>query len=83
MADSLARGAEVIHVIQADAGDDGAIGVKGIHRIQAPTQTDFEHQYIDGAAQEQVHCGEGSEFEIGQPGIAALFGSGRLHPREC
>jgi hypothetical protein len=46
-ADGLARLAEVFHVIEIDRGDDGAIGIEGVHRIEPPAQADFEDQHLD------------------------------------
>ena len=57
MTDGLARGAEIAHMVQADAGDDGAIGIEDIHRVQASTHAHFQYQDVDCAAQEQIHCG--------------------------
>ena len=60
-------------MIQIDAGHHGAIGVKHIHRIQAAAQAHFQYHHINIFAHENIHCGQGVEFEISERNIAACF----------
>ena len=42
----LAIGAEKFHVVEVDAGDDGAVGVDGIDGVVAAAETDFENDHV-------------------------------------
>ena len=44
--DRLARAAEVIHVVNADGGDDRYVGIDDVDGIQAATEPDFQHQDV-------------------------------------
>src|SRR5690606_38472363 len=54
-----------------DAGNDGAVGVHQIDRVQAPAQSDFQYRYIQLAFFEQHQSGQRRVFEITQGDLAA------------
>jgi len=62
-------------VVDVDAGDDGAIGIHDVDRIEPPAQTHFQNGHIQMGVGHEVHDGQGAELEIGQTHIAAH----RLH----
>ena len=65
-ADLLARIAEILLVIQVNAGEDRAVGIDDVDRIQAPAQTHFEHSAIETRGGEQREHRQGGEFEISE-----------------
>ena len=77
-ADFFARVAQIIHVIEVDAGDDRDVGIEHIHRIEPPAEADFEDGHVDAGSDELHHRAQRAEFEIGQRGVAA----GRVDPLE-
>ncbi len=69
-ADLVARVAQKIHVIEIDAGDDRAIGVEQIHRIEPSAQPDFEHGRIEFRSSKQPRRGERPHLEVGERHVA-------------
>jgi hypothetical protein len=45
-ADALAVGAEVFHVVEVDAGDDRAVGVDDVDRVEPAAQADLEDRHV-------------------------------------
>jgi hypothetical protein len=45
--DVLARGPEILHVIQIDGHDHGAIRIEDIDRVESPPEADFENDDIE------------------------------------
>ena len=65
-ADGFAIRAEVIDVIDADAGQDRAIGIHHVHRVEPSTEADLEDQRFQvGPGKSMQRC-ERAELEIGQ-----------------
>ena len=58
-------------MIQIHAGDDRHIGIKHIHRIQAPAQPHFQHHHLNTGAHKHVYRRQGVEFKISKRHIAA------------
>jgi hypothetical protein len=58
-------------VVEIDAGDDRAIGVDRIDRIEAATETDFEDHHVDRLLRQATHDRQRRELEVGQRGVAA------------
>ena len=65
-ANAFAVGAQNFHVVEVDAGDDGAIGVDDVGRIQPAAQADFQDHHIEVAAHHDFEDGEHGEFEVAQ-----------------
>ena len=53
-------------MVDVDAGDDGDIGVDHVDRVEAPAEADFEDRHVEPGAGQQMHDGQGGEFEIRQ-----------------
>ncbi|CUI74551.1 Uncharacterised protein [Achromobacter xylosoxidans] len=70
-ADLLARVAEIVDVVQVDAGDDGTVGVDDIDRVQAAAQADFQHHGVQPRLREQAQDRQRGEFEVRQRSVAA------------
>ncbi len=64
--DFLARIAEILGVIDIDAGDDRAVGIEDVDRVEAAAQADFEDHRVQSARGEQAHDRQRREFEVGQ-----------------
>ena len=77
-ADRLAVRAQVVLVVEVDAGDDGAVGVDQVHRVQPATQTDLQNGQLQATGSHQAKDGQGGELKIGQGHPLA----GLLHPLE-
>ena len=52
------------HVVEVDAGDQGAIGVKYVHRIQAAPQADFQNHHVKLGVRQQLQDGQRCEFKV-------------------
>jgi hypothetical protein len=78
-ADVLARRAQVLDVVDADPGDDRAIGIHEVHRVQAPAQPDFQHLHRQMRAREQPQRRERAVLEIRERHAAPR----RLHGLEA
>ncbi|MNR01843.1 hypothetical protein D3C85_1176660 [compost metagenome] len=63
--------AQVIRMVDADAGDQRDVGIHQVDRIQAPAKTDLEHHRIQARLLEQPERRQGTHFEIGQGDLAA------------
>ena len=50
--DRLAIGSEIIDMVDADAGEHGAIGIDDVHRVEPPAQPHLEHRGLDRLARE-------------------------------
>ena len=55
--------AEIVGVVDVDAGDDGAVGIDDVDRIEAPAEADFEHSASSGRLRQQPHDRQRGEFE--------------------
>ncbi len=69
--DGFARIAQVIRMIDVDAGHNGHVAVDHIDRIEPPAQAHFEDRHVELGLREQVADGQGGELEIGQRNLAA------------
>jgi hypothetical protein len=69
--DRLAIRAEILRVIERDAGDDGTVGVDGVDSVVAAAESDFEDHHIQRRVCQQVCDGQGGEFEFGQRDVTA------------
>ena len=67
-------------VVQIDAGDDGAVGVDDVDRIQPPAQADLQNHHLQPAATHHVQNGQRGEFEIGQRDDIMVLHPGAFHP---
>ena len=63
-ANTFARGAEVFHVVQVDAGDHGAVGIHDVDRVQPPAQPHFEDGHIQPGQGQQPQDGQRGELEV-------------------
>ncbi len=84
-ADALAVVAQVGLVVQVDAGQDRAIGVDQVDRIEPAAQADLEDRAVQFRLHEQQQHRQGGKLEIGQLDRAAGGARGkarRLDPRE-
>src|SRR5574337_1929048 len=70
-ADVLAVRPEQFHVVEVDAGDDRAVGVDDIHRVEPPAEADLEDRRVGPGARDRVEQRERGEFEECQGNIAA------------
>ena len=50
----LAVGAEVLDVVDVDAGDDGAVGVEDVDRVEAAAEADLEDHQVERRRREQA-----------------------------
>ena len=71
MADGFYGVAQIILVVEIYAGEDGAVGVEHVHRIEPAPEADFEYDHIEVCAAEKPHGGQRAKLEIGQGNIAA------------
>ena len=62
---------EVLHVIEIDAGDDGAVGIEGVDGVIAPAQPDLENHQVQRFQGQQTRDGQRGELELGQGDLAA------------
>ena len=69
--DALAAVPQKINVIDIDTGDDGASRIKHIHRIQTPTQPDFENSDLHLLPGKMPDGCQRTEFKISQRCITA------------
>ena len=70
-ADRFAVGAEVLHVVEVDAGDDGAVGIDDVDRVEPPAQADFEDRHVERRRGQQAHDRQRRELEIGERHVLA------------
>ena len=74
---ALAVWAEVFHVIQINAGDDGAIGIDDVHRIQPPAQPHLQNHHIQlprlRMATHHQQKGQGGELKVSQADFRLVF----------
>jgi hypothetical protein len=61
-ADALAIRTQVVHVIEIDAGDHGAIGVDDVDHVQATAKADLENHDIGLHLCQRVEDGQRSEL---------------------
>ena len=71
-ADALAVRPQEFHMVDVDAGDDGAIGVDHIGGIQPPAQAHLENRHIQPGLAHQPQDGQRGELEIGERHFRAL-----------
>ena len=57
---------QVLDVINIDAGDDGAVGINDVGRIQTPAQTDLQDGDIQQGMAHQPQNRQGREFKVGE-----------------
>ena len=65
-ADFLARVTQIILMIEINAGEDGAIGIDDIDRIEPPAQTHLQNHAIGRIVHENQQSCERCKFEIRQ-----------------
>ena len=53
-------------MVQVDAGDDGAIRLDDVDRVQPSAQADFENHHLQRAALHHVQNGQRGKFKVGQ-----------------
>lgn len=63
--------AQILGMIDANAGDQRDIGIDHIDRVQTPAQTDFQHHRIEPGLLKQPERRQGAHFEVSQRGLAA------------
>ena len=76
---ALAVRAKEVHVVQVDVGDDGAIGIDDVDRIQAPAQPHLQNRHVQPGLAHQAQDGQRAELEIGQADFFTVLGSSPLH----
>ena len=81
VADGLAVVAQQGHVVQRDAGDDRAVRVDDVHRVQPPAQSHLQDGHIQPAERQRAQDGECGELEIGQYHDAVITRSTVPEPR--
>ena len=64
--DLFARGAQPVLMIEADGGDQRAIGSDDVDRIEAAAQTHLQNHDIELRLRKDQQRGERGEFEIGE-----------------
>src|SRR5262245_42017542 len=81
IADRFAITAQVVHMIEAHAHDDGAIGIESVHRVESPAKAYFEHGGFYRVLDKQPDRSQRSELEIGErrPAPGALDGGKRAN----
>ncbi len=78
-ADGLAVGAEELDVVDVHAGDDGAVGVDDVGRVQAAAQAYLQDRHVQPRLAHQPQDGQRGEFEIAQRDFVAILGPGAFH----
>ena len=78
-ADTLARTAQIIDVIERNADHHCAVGFERVHGVQSPAKADLQDRDIDSRLDEQQDRGERAELEIGERSVRARL----LHAPEC
>ena len=68
--DGLAIVAEVVHVVQADAGYHGNVRVHDVHRVEAPAQPHFENRDVHARGLERHQRRQDGIFEVRQRYLA-------------
>ena len=63
--------AEVLGVVDVDAGDHRAVGVEGVDRVEAPAEADLEDHQVERRRREQARDRQQRELEVGQRDVAA------------
>src|SRR5690606_4066057 len=63
--------AQILGVVYVHAGDDGAIRIDDVHRVQAPAQADFQHGRVHALFLEQQQGGQRGELEVRQGDVLA------------
>ena len=81
--DLLARRAEILHVVDTDARQHGAVGVDDVHRVEPAAQADLEDGRFDFFSGEVVKRRKRAEFEVRQLNLTPrpLHGSKRVGER--
>ena len=69
-ADGLTVGPEELHVVQIDAGDDGAVGVDEIDRIEPATEPNLQNHHVQLGMGHDGEKNQRRELEIGQRNLA-------------
>src|SRR5213083_1546332 len=69
--DAFARVAEVIRVIQTDRGQQRAVGIEGVDRVQAPTQADLQYHGVERLRRKNLPRSQGTELEIRERDLTA------------
>ena len=69
--DGFAVRPQVFGMIDVDAGDDGAVRIEGIDRIEPPAHADLEDHEIEFGHREHPGDGQQRELKIGQAHVAA------------
>ena len=71
-----------LHMVNVDAGDDGAIRIDDIGGVQPPPQAYFKNGNIEQRMAHQPQDCQGREFEIGQGDFFPPLGARFLHSLE-
>ena len=58
--------AQKLHVVEVNAGDDGAIGVDDVDGVQPPAQAHFQNHHVQRRARDDVQNGQGGKLKVGQ-----------------
>ena len=77
-ADGFAVVAQQFHVVEVNAGDDGAVGIDDVDGVQAAAQAHFQNRHIQTRIAHHVKNGQGAELKVGQRHRLALH-TGAFH----
>ncbi len=81
-ADGFAVRSQELRVVDVDAGDDRAVGIHDIGRVEAAAQAHLQDGDIQARLAHEAQDGERGELEVGQGHLRAAMRSRRLHGRE-
>jgi hypothetical protein len=70
-ADALARITEVVHVIEIDGGQQCAVGIEDVDRIQAPSQADLQYHGVERFGRKNLPRSQGTELEVRERDLTA------------
>ncbi len=68
---ALARIAEIIHVIERNGGQQRAIAVEGVDRVQASAEADLQYRGVERLGRENHPGSQGTELEVRELSIAS------------
>ena len=81
-ADAFPGVTQKFHVVQIDAGDDGAVGVQNVDGIEPTAQPDFQNHDIEFGIGQQLQNRQRGEFKVGQRDFIAILASCAFHTGE-
>lgn len=70
-ADFFATVAQVVHMVEIDAGNDRDVGIEYVHGIEPPAKAHLKNGHIDASIDEPGHRAQCAEFEVGQRNVVA------------